>query len=66
MVRMYVKKHDIEGGSQCSLLWCCKQVLKPDQNGKHVKELHNAASYDMHNFYDLSAIRAELKGFGKG
>ena len=66
VVRMYVKKHDIEGGSQCSLLWCCKQVLKPDQNGKHVKELHNAASYDMHNFYDLSAIRAELKGLGKG
>ena len=54
----------------CSLLWCCKQVLKPSEDGKYdeseVKKLHNAATYDMQTFYDMSAIRAELESKANG
>lgn len=66
VVRMYVKKHDIEGNTNASLLWCCKEVLKSAHGGccdeKEVKKLHNTASYDIGHFYDMSALESELRG----
>ena len=70
VVTMFVRKHEMEGNSLCSLLWCCKQVLKPSEDGKYdeseVKKLHNAATYDMQKFYDMRAIRAKLESAAKG
>ena len=70
VVKMFVRRHEMEGNSMCSLLWCCKQVLKSSENGRYneseVKKLHNAATYDMQTFYDMSAIRAELESKTNG
>lgn len=70
VVRMYVKKHDIEGNKNASLLWCCREVIKHATGGSYdeaeAKQLHNLASYDMRTFYNMAAIRAELEYAAKG
>ena len=65
VVEMYVKKHDIEGNSECSVRWCCMQAMERGEGGRNdmkaLKKLHNAVSYDMKNHYDMSAVRARVE-----
>ena len=69
VVEMYVRKHDMEGKTSCSWLWCCRQVLKDAKNGEYdeseVKSLHNAVTYDKKTYYNLSVVRASLESEGK-
>ena len=65
VVEMYVKKHDIEGIAECSVRWCCMQTMERGEDGRYdgqiLKKLHNAVSYDMKNYYDMSAVRARVE-----
>lgn len=70
VIEMYVQKHEIEGKTLCSLMWCCEEVLKAENDAKpskaEVKSLHNLVNYDKNHFYDMNAIRARLEAKSEG